>query len=43
MVDEGTRGVREEEEEVGVKEEGWDVVGGKVVLAVVCGVLVEMH
>ena len=37
MLDEGTRGVGEEE--VRVEEGGWDVIVGKLVLNVVCGEL----
>ena len=42
MLNEGTREVGEEE--VRVEEGGWDIlVVGEVVLAVVCGVLMEMQ
>ena len=41
MLDEGTREVGEEA--VWVEEKGWDVVGGKSVLIVVRGMLMEMR
>ena len=36
VLDEGTRGVR-------VEEEGWDAIGRESVLVMICEVLMEMH